>query len=184
MTPSGLSHSEIHGSKLVTPDTSFSLSQEQESKQRLKSRHRDPRCLSWGWMLFRVLICAAVADSLGCRLPPRARHFWRLPYGLPGGTVPRSLARPGSSSRELVLPFRVLATSTPPSARRRQTPCRRVCPPSRHQLAESTDGPGSQARPSCSALGVSHALDGLLLRVPCRLVSSRSHVQGSHSRGF
>jgi hypothetical protein len=62
--------------------------------------------------------------------------------------------------------------------------CRRVAPPSRHQLAEFTDGPGSHARPSRSALGVSHALDGLLLRVPCRLVSSRSHVQGSHSRGL
>lgn len=68
------------------------------------------------------VVCAAVADSLACRLPPRARHFWRLPCGLPGGTGPRSLARTGSSSRELLLPFRVLAAPTPPAARRRQAP--------------------------------------------------------------
>jgi len=36
----------------------------------------------------------------------------------------------------------------------------------------------------CSALSVSHALDGLLLAVPCRLVSSCCHVQVSRSRGF
>jgi len=36
----------------------------------------------------------------------------------------------------------------------------------------------------CSARSVSHALDGLLLVRPCRLVSSCCHVQVSRSRGF
>jgi len=35
-----------------------------------------------------------------------------------------------------------------------------------------------------SAHGVSHALDGFLLRKPCGLVSSHSHVRDSLSRGF
>jgi hypothetical protein len=35
-----------------------------------------------------------------------------------------------------------------------------------------------------SALGVSHALDGLLCLRPCELVSSRCRVQGSSFRGF
>src|SRR5205823_11494737 len=35
-----------------------------------------------------------------------------------------------------------------------------------------------------SALGVSHALDGLLRHLPCGFVSPRSHVQGLPSRGL
>jgi hypothetical protein len=131
------------------------------------------------------VMSTAVADSLGYRTPHRELAVFQRPLvGLPGGTGPRSLARTGSSSHQLLLPYRV--RSRPDPALRPWAPdtCLRVSPSSRHQPAESTDGPGSQARPSCSALGVSHALDGLLLRVRCRLVSSRSHVQGSHSRGF
>jgi hypothetical protein len=131
------------------------------------------------------IMSAAVPGSLGCRIHHLGLAVFQRPrVGLPGGTGPRTLASTGSSSPELLLPFRVLAASIPPDARRRRAPCRRVDPPSRHQPAESTDEPGSHARPSRSALGVSHALGGLLLRVPCRLVSSRSHVRGSHSRGF
>jgi hypothetical protein len=56
-------------------------------------------------------------------------------------------------------------------------------PPSRHECEESTWRQGS--RPClCSALSVSHALDGLLLFTPCRLVSSGCHVRGSLFRGF
>jgi hypothetical protein len=36
----------------------------------------------------------------------------------------------------------------------------------------------------CSAHSVSHALDGLLPREPCELISSRYHVQDSLFRGF
>jgi LSD1 subclass zinc finger protein len=35
-----------------------------------------------------------------------------------------------------------------------------------------------------SALGVSHALDGLLLILPCGFISPRCHVRDSPSRGF
>jgi hypothetical protein len=52
---------------------------------------------------------------------------------------------------------------------------------SRRQFSESTADGQSQAR-LCSARSVSHALDGLLLAVPCRLVSSCSHVQVSRFR--
>ena len=38
--------------------------------------------------------------------------------------------------------------------------------------------------PPPSILGVSHALDGLLRRVPCGFVSPHSHVQGSPFRGL
>ena len=56
-------------------------------------------------------------------------------------------------------------------------------PSSRLQLEESTTRWASRALLR-SALSVSHALDGLLLPEPCALVSSRSRVQGSRSRGF
>jgi hypothetical protein len=56
-------------------------------------------------------------------------------------------------------------------------------PSSRLQRVESTFRRTSQFRRR-SARGVSHALDGLLLLVPCALVSSRCRVQGSRSRGF
>jgi hypothetical protein len=131
------------------------------------------------------IMSAAVAGLSGYRTPHLGLAVFQRPLvGLPGGTGPRALARTGSSSRELLLPFRVRSRLDP--ARRPWAPdtCRKVCPSSRHQLAESTDGQGSQALPSRSAHGVSHAPDGLLLRVPCRLVSSRSHVPGSHSKGF
>jgi len=54
---------------------------------------------------------------------------------------------------------------------------------SRRQPSESTVRWASQAHLR-SALSVSHALDGLLLARPCRLVSSCCHVQASRSRGF
>ena len=58
-----------------------------------------------------------------------------------------------------------------------------LLPPSRHKRAEST----SDRTPTsclCSALSVSHALDGLLLVTPCRPISSRCHVRDSLLRGF
>jgi hypothetical protein len=54
---------------------------------------------------------------------------------------------------------------------------------SRRQPCESTVRWASQAH-LCSAPSVSHALDGLLLALPCGLVSSRCHVQASRFRGF
>jgi hypothetical protein len=55
--------------------------------------------------------------------------------------------------------------------------------PSRRQHPESTCDELSHAH-LCSALSVSHALDGLLLCVPCELVSSHYHVRDSLFRGF
>ena len=93
---------------------------------------------------------------------------------------PSSVKKAGSSSRELGSPPEFVV---PASAR---------CHPGAflgvsYLFATSAqrvhDRRASQAH-LCSALSVSHALDGLLLARPCRLVSSCCHVQASRSRGF
>ena len=93
---------------------------------------------------------------------------------------PSSVKKAGSSSRELGSPPEFVV---PASAR---------CHPGAflgvsYLFATSAqrvhDRRASQAH-LCSALSVSHALDGLLLARPCRLVSSCCHVQVSRSRGF
>jgi len=99
------------------------------------------------------------------------------------GTVPRSLASPGSSSPELDLPFRVLPLRT--------CPTRMVCgaflgvsfpiATSAETVHLRASFPGLALR---SALGVSHALDGLRLSLPCGFVSPRSHVRDSPFRGL
>lgn len=99
------------------------------------------------------------------------------------GTVPLLLAKQGSSSRELRSPSECLPAVTCPRTLPPRAPPWGFRPSSRHQHVEFTFRWASQAR-LCSALGVSHALDSLLLPVPCALVSSRSRVQGSRSRGF
>jgi len=93
---------------------------------------------------------------------------------------PLSVKKEGSSSRELGSPPEFVV---PASAR--------SCPGAFHGVsylfATSTQRVhqrwASQAH-LCSAHSVSHALDGLLLTVPCRLVSSRCHVQAFRFRGF
>jgi hypothetical protein len=55
------------------------------------------------------------------------------------------------------------------------------CPSSRRQHQESTLHRASRARRR-SARSVSHALDGLLLPVPCASISPRCRVQGFASR--
>ena len=55
-------------------------------------------------------------------------------------------------------------------------------PSSRHQQPESTSA--GFPSPLRSVLGVSHAPDGFLLRLPCGFVSPRCHVQGSLFRVF
>jgi len=98
--------------------------------------------------------------------------------------VPRALASSGSSSRELGFLSRVRSRCDPPTAReRRAPPVGSGCSPSRHRRAQSTWRQGS--RPCLrSVLSVSHALDGLLLRAPRGLVSSRNHVRDCLFRGF
>lgn len=58
-----------------------------------------------------------------------------------------------------------------------------LSPSSRRQHPESTSRRASHARLR-SVPGVSHTLDGFLLRAPCGLVSSRCRVRGSLLRGF
>jgi len=85
----------------------------------------------------------------------------------------------GSSSRAPFVPPEFLEL---PPARLSRAPPVGLPPSSRRQPAESTIAglPG----PLRSVLGVSHALDGLLLRRPCGFISPRCHVQGSLSRVF
>jgi hypothetical protein len=70
-----------------------------------------------------------------------------------------------------------------PKVRKQRAPSMGFCFPSRHPCAESTKQRASQAH-LCSALSVSHTLDGLLLLALCGLVSSHCHVRNSHFRGF
>jgi hypothetical protein len=64
-----------------------------------------------------------------------------------------------------------------PAVSPRRAPTLGSPPSSRSQRPESTSGraPSPYLR---SALDVSHVLDGLLLRLPCGLISSHYHVQG------
>jgi hypothetical protein len=122
-----------------------------------------------------------VAGLSGSLLPPRTRRFLR-PGGLPPLPVPVPsrvrfhplLSFTSSSEHYCLLPARCpRATSA----------SFRVCFP----FATSARGVHSTASSHArlgSALSVSHALDGLLLHAPCRLVSSCNHVRDSLSRGF
>jgi hypothetical protein len=82
-----------------------------------------------------------------------------------------------------LLPFGVSspASRVPPCG---VTPsCRGFLPSSRRYPVESTCA-GYPSLPLCSVLRFSQPLDGLLHHRHRGLVSSRSHVQGSPSRGF
>ena len=98
--------------------------------------------------------------------------------------VPRSLASPGSSSHELFLSFRVRADPILPCTLPCLAPSLGFLSPSRYQYAESTTERASHVSPYRSALGVSHALDGLLLCAPCRFISPHNHVRDSPFRGY
>ena len=115
-------------------------------------------------------------------IPPWPPHFWWTSRGLSAETVPRlAFRKAGSSSRELSCSFRddSIVTCRPRRVYRdtRPAPTLGSLPYSRHQRPESTSDrvPKPDLR---SVLDVSHVLDGLLLRPPCGLVSSRYHVQG------
>jgi hypothetical protein len=103
--------------------------------------------------------------------------------GFPIDTVPRSVASPGSSSRELHLLFRVRSCLSPARTPQCRAPSLGSRSHSRHKLEESTYRRVSQTH-HCSAHSVSHALDGLLLFKPCGLISSHCHVRDSRFRGF
>jgi hypothetical protein len=123
------------------------------------------------------------SELLGYSLPPMPRCFQRTLVVFPRRRhqfLDRKTDHPllsfSSASESLF-------TCHCPGAMRLDTTSSGFLPPSRHQPTESTQQRASHARLR-SALSVSHALDGLLLRAPCRLVSSRCHVRDSHFRGF
>jgi len=107
--------------------------------------------------------------------------------------VPRSLAKPGSSSRTLHAssecshpePAPALASRRKLGTRAQRArgvaslgvafPLRDVS--QRHRC-------GEVPTPPPSALGVSHALDGFIRYRPCGFISPRCHVQGSTLQGF
>jgi len=113
--------------------------------------------------------------------PAASPRFRRTPRFSPPAAVPRHLRIGFILSRASPL-----LQSSP--TRTRRTPCGAwqpplgFRPPSRRQPAESTSA--GIPSPLRSVPGVSHALDGLLLRRPCGFVSPRSHVRGLPYRGF
>jgi hypothetical protein len=115
--------------------------------------------------------------------PPWPCCFQLTFAGLHLAAGPRFLAKTGSSSRALLLLYRVLTDSDPPEPFRVRAPSLGFSSQSRRQHRESTCGELPTAH-LCSALSVSHALDGLLLSLPCGLVSSHCHVRDSLYRGF
>jgi hypothetical protein len=108
------------------------------------------------------------------------RHFGRTVVVVLRYRPPQSVKTAGSSSYELGSPSECVV----PASARRQPGAFLGVP---HLFATSIqrvhDRWASQAH-LCSVRSVSHALDGLLLARPCRLVSSCCHVQVSRSRGF
>jgi hypothetical protein len=103
--------------------------------------------------------------------------------GIPGDTGPRFLAIPGSSFHELRLLSRVHHRSSPARWPQPSSSSLGSRSPSRHQSVGSTYRRVSQAH-LCSALSVSHTLDGLLPLEPCGLVSSHCHVRDYFSGIF
>lgn len=118
-------------------------------------------------------------------------------------TCPAFLRRPPTvasrvhSPSSLSVPFRVRPTCGPPRSasgpealrplfRRssKRLPWGYREPSSRHQQSESTRCAAIPSSALRSVPGVPPTLDGLLLRLPRGLVSSRNHVQGSPFRGL
>jgi hypothetical protein len=123
-------------------------------------------------LLFRVLFALRSRAYWVGPAPPRPRCFQLTLAVFPVTPSPAILRKTGSSSRQLRFLSRVRSCRGP--AGRPQSADHLPCgfsPPSRQQLEESTSGGHSKFHHR-SALGVSHALDGLLLLEPGRLVSS------------
>lgn len=126
----------------------------------------------------------AVPNLLGQLDPASAFLFPDDPRGLPDTTGPRSIAIPGSSSRELRLLSRVCFCHKP--ARWPQPPSASLGVSSLLR-DDGSRSPLIDRLPMsclCSALSVSHTLDGFLLLALCELISSHCHVRDSLCRGF
>jgi len=122
---------------------------------------------------------------LGYRAPAMSSLFPASLCGLPSDIGPRFLAIPGSSSRELLLLYRVQTCFEP--ARRDRSP-----PNAFHGVLpllsdiRATSLLSGKAPTPClrSAHSVSHTLDGLLLVSLCGLISSHYHFRDLLYRGF
>jgi len=119
-------------------------------------------------------------EAIGLPRTARSRCFQR-PYRGYRTTGPRTLAGSGSSSHAR-RPLQSVSPLHPAQNPQACAPTMRFCSPSRHEPVKSTIRRDSHLRLR-SALSVSHALDGLLLHRPCKLVSSCSHVRDSLFRG-
>jgi hypothetical protein len=127
-------------------------------------------------------LCATKYEGYWVTLAPsRCRRLRRTRTAFLRPPSPTTFAA-GSSSRALCLSFRVCRASARPLPHGSGHLPWGSSPPSRHQLVESLMR--ASHFPHRSALDVSHVLDGFLLRQPCGLISSRSHVRGSLSRVF
>jgi hypothetical protein len=127
---------------------------------------------------FRVL-CATKYRDIGFPGPASASPFPARPRGFPPAAVRRRLAPTVSSSRALPSPPEHYEPNPPgyhtghlPWGFRPHRDVNRWCPLR------------GRPRPTRSALGVSHALDGFLHHRPRGFVSPHCRVQGSLSRGF
>jgi len=144
-------------------------------------RHRRPCCLSWGSLLFRVLICARLPGSLGSPVPPCRRRFRRDWRSAPLA-VRRLLALAVSSPRELRSPSES-SVSCPPAVSPPPAPSMGLRVPHRDITGRRPCFEGPSLR-RLSVRGVSHALDGFRRLPAGGFVSPHSHVQGSLYRGF
>jgi hypothetical protein len=120
---------------------------------------------------------------IGLAVPAVASVFRPGPSGCLVYRPPKRAAW-ASSSRELRASFEVLRLPACP-----QSLAAVRAPPLESRSLIATSAPASttprDSNPrSRSALGVSHALDGLLRQYLCGLVPSRCHVQGSPFRGL
>ena len=106
------------------------------------------------------------------------------PCGFRFATVPRSLASSSSSSRALTVSSESIIDSSPSDPPQWPNNLPRVFRPFRDISKKNLLTGERSASRLCSVLSVSHTLDGFRLFLPCRPISSCSHVWDSPSRVF
>jgi hypothetical protein len=147
------------------------------------SRLPSPGCavLSWSWSPFRVLFAMKLqAYRVACPRYDLTVSSEPARYDLTA--VPRALASPGSSSHEPSPLLQSLSRSEPAAHRS----ARRLPWSFFPHRGINSKSPLASEPPKLtlrSVLGVSHALDGLLLSEPCGSISPHNHVRDSPLRG-
>ena len=106
------------------------------------------------------------------------------PCGFHSTAVPRSLASSSSSSRVLAVSTESVIVPNPSDPPKWSNNLPRVFCPIRDTNKENLLGGEFSTARLCSAPSVSHALGGLRLSLPCKLISSCSHVRDSPFRVF